>query len=63
MFVGMHDYYSGPPDSLRFKKGDLLYIINRNNRFWWYAKSKHTGEEGYIPYSYVAVAKSKVVEK
>ena len=59
----MHDYYLGPDDSLPFMKGDLLYIINRNNGFWWYAKSKHTGKEGYIPYNYVAVAKNKVVEE
>lgn len=61
--VGIYGY-SGSKDSLDFNKGDLLYIINRDhNKYWWYAKSKRTGKEGYIPYNYVAVKEEKVLEE
>ena len=49
LFVGKYDYSSRTDDDLSFKKGDLLYIINRDEGDWWYARSKHSGQEGYVP--------------
>ena len=57
MFIGKGDYSSSRDDRLSFKKGDLLYIINADEGYWWYARLKHTGEEGYIPCGNVAVYK------
>ena len=53
LFVGKYDYSSRTDDDLGFKKGDLLYVINKDDDGWWYARSKHTGQEGYIPSNYV----------
>ena len=64
LFVGILNYCSGTNNALSFNKGDLLYIINGgHNKFWWYAKSKHTGEVGFVPYNYVSVAENKVLEE
>jgi len=53
LFVGKYNYNSRADDELSFKKGDLLYIINTDEGDWWYARSKHTNQEGYIPNNYV----------
>ena len=53
LFVGMYNYSSRTDDDLGFKKGDLLYIINTDDDDWWYARSKRTGQEGYIPSNHV----------
>ena len=42
---------------MNFKKGELLYIINSSEGVWWYARSKHSGQEAYIPSNYVTECK------
>ena len=54
LFVGKYSYSTRTDENLSFKKGDLLYIINTDEGDWWYAISKDTGQEGYIPSNYVA---------
>ena len=54
MFVGIYDYDSREDDELSFKKGDLLYILSTGGGDWWFAQSRATGKEGYIPSKYVA---------
>ena len=54
LFVGKYDYLSRTNDDLSFNKGDLLYIVNADEEDWWFAISKETGQEGYIPNNYVA---------
>ena len=63
LFVGKHSYNSHADDELSFKKGDLLYIINTDEGDWWYARSKHTNQEGYIPNNYVVEFKSLDAEE
>ena len=53
LFVGKYDYSSKTDGDLNFKKGDLLYIINTDEGDWWFARSKSTGQEGYIPNNFV----------
>ena len=53
LFVACRDFSSEKDAHLNFKKGDLLYILIKDNRNWWYAKSKDSGQEGYIPVNYV----------
>ena len=60
LFVGMHEFSSRTDDDLGFKKGDLLYIINTDDDDWWYAKSKCTGQEGYIPSNHVVEFESQL---
>lgn len=52
--VGLYDYSPRMGGDLSFKKGDLLYIIDRDEKDWWYGISKRTGQEGYIPSNHVA---------
>ena len=54
LFVGKYDYFSKANGDLSFKKGDLLYVLNTDERDWWFVKSKDTGQEGYIPSNFVA---------
>ena len=53
LWVAKWDYPSTERNYLSFKKGDLFYIINTNKGDWWYARSKHTGQKGYIPCNYI----------
>ena len=62
LFVGKHDYFARTDDDLSFKKGDLLYIINSVGD-WWFAKSKDTGQEGYVPSNFVAEYNSLFAEE
>ena len=63
VFVGKYDYDSRTDDDLSFRKGDLLYIISTEEGDWWYARSRATGKEGYIPSNYVAEWKSLDAEE
>ncbi len=63
IYVGKYDYESRTDDDLSFKKGDLMYIISTDEGDWWFAQSKDTGKEGYIPSNYVAEWKSLDAEE
>eukprot|EP00731_Ephydatia_muelleri_P031841 Em0023g348a len=63
IYVGKYDYDSRTDDDLSFKKGDLMYIISTDEGDWWFARSKDTGKEGYIPSNYVAEYKSLDAEE
>lgn len=63
IYVGKYDYESRTDDDLSFKKGDLMYIISTDDKDWWFAQSKDTGKEGYIPSNHVAEWKSLDAEE
>ena len=63
IFAAMYDYDARTSNDLGFKKCDLLYIINNDDRDWWLARSKDTGKEGYIPSNYVAKVNSLNIHK
>ena len=63
IYVGKYDYDSRTDDDLSFRKGDLMYIISTDEGDWWFARSKDTGKEGYIPSNYVAEWKSLDAEE
>ena len=58
LFVALYDYDARTDEDLSFKKGEILEIINDTQGDWWYARSKTTKHEGYIPSNYVAKVKS-----
>ena len=60
LFVGKYDYSSRTDDDLSFRRGDLLYVMDSDEGDWWFARSKQTGQEGYIPSNYVAELKSNL---
>ena len=53
VFTATQDYSSEKDGNLNFKKGDILYIVSKDEGDWWQAIAKHSGQEGYIPKSYV----------
>ena len=63
LFVAKYGYSARTDDDLDFQKRDLLYIINTDDVDWWFARSKQTGQEGYIPNNYVAEYKSLDAEE
>ncbi|KAF4070828.1 hypothetical protein AMELA_G00277950 [Ameiurus melas] len=60
--IAQHDFNPTNNSDLPFKKGEKLKIIHENGD-WWLAKSLITGDEGYIPCTYVARAHTLEVEK
>ncbi len=57
-FVALYDYDARTDEDLSFKKGEHLEILNDTQGDWWFARSKATKVEGYIPSNYVAKLKS-----
>ena len=58
IFVALYDYDARTDEDLSFKKGEHLEIVNDTQGDWWYARSRTTKNEGYIPSNYVAKLKS-----
>ncbi|CAN8001035.1 unnamed protein product, partial [Ixodes hexagonus] len=58
IFVALYDYDARTDEDLSFKKGEHLDILNDTQGDWWFARSKSTKQEGYIPSNYVAKLKS-----
>jgi len=57
-FIALYDYEARTIEDLSFKKGEVVEIINDTQGDWWYARSRTTRLEGYIPSNYVAKVKS-----
>ena len=47
--VALTDWKARTVGELTYKKGDQLEILNDIEEFWWLARHKETGLEGYIP--------------
>ena len=47
--VALTDWKARTVVELTFQKGDHLEILNEAGEFWWLARHKETGLEGYIP--------------
>lgn len=58
VFIALYDYETRTEEDLRFKKGEHLEILDNLQGDWWFARSKKTRMEGYIPSNYVAKLKS-----
>lgn len=64
VYVALYDYDARTEEDLSFKKGDYLEVrIEDCNFDWWMAKSRNTGNTGYIPNNYVAKVKSLDAEE
>ena len=64
LYRGKYDFYLEEDDKyLSFKKGDLMYMLNMVEEDWWFARSKQTGQEGYVPNNYVAECNSLDAEE
>ena len=58
IFVALYDYDARTDEDLSFRKGEHLIILNDTQGDWWFARSKATKGEGYIPSNYVAKLES-----
>lgn len=58
IFISLYDYDARTAEDLSFIKGEHLEILNDTQGDWWYAKSRLSKKEGYIPSNYVAKLKS-----
>ncbi|XP_055348307.1 tyrosine-protein kinase Src42A-like [Paramacrobiotus metropolitanus] len=58
IFVALYDYDARTDEDLSFRKGDHLEILNDTQGDWWFARSRTSRQEGYIPSNYVAKLKS-----
>lgn len=53
-FIALYNYEARTEEDLSFKKGEHLIKLDNKEGDWWFARSKKTGLEGYIPRNYVA---------
>ncbi|XP_068194417.1 tyrosine-protein kinase Lck [Antennarius striatus] len=51
----IYSYEPNHDGDLGFEKGDKLRIINKEDLEWYLAESLTTGQQGYIPYNFVAM--------
>ncbi|XP_063609212.1 tyrosine-protein kinase SRK3-like [Penaeus indicus] len=56
--LAMHTFHRRDESELAFNKGDRMEIIDNQDRDWWLGTNIRTGETGYIPVPYVALASS-----
>ena len=52
VYVAKYDYMQRTDKDLSFKKGDLLYILDREDQDWWLAKNSFD-KKGFIPSNHV----------
>lgn len=49
LFVGLVDYSSDSNDTLVFKKGNIIHIINTDEQERWFGLHKAIRQKGYFP--------------
>eukprot|EP00730_Choanoeca_flexa_P007579 TRINITY_DN12351_c0_g1_i9.p1 TRINITY_DN12351_c0_g1~~TRINITY_DN12351_c0_g1_i9.p1 ORF type:complete len:342 (+),score=65.65 TRINITY_DN12351_c0_g1_i9:125-1150(+) len=62
LYVALDDFQAQTGEDLDFSKGDILEIINDEDRDWWLAKHTTSGQQGYIPSHYIALQHSLEAE-
>lgn len=60
--VAKFDYLQRTDEDLSFKKGELLYILNRDSPDWWLVKNA-SDKQGFIPSNHVMEHASLEVQK
>ncbi|XP_010770912.1 tyrosine-protein kinase Lck [Notothenia coriiceps] len=55
LVLAIYSYEPNHDGDLGFQKGDKLKIINKEDPEWYLAESLTTGQQGYIPYNFVAM--------
>ena len=53
VFIARYDYHAIWSDDLLFSEGEQLEIYSKSDSFWWEGRSLVSGDEGFIPSSYV----------
>ncbi|XP_038073026.1 serine/threonine-protein kinase STY13-like [Patiria miniata] len=62
--IALYDYAAQAKDELSFQEGETLDVIRNNTGTgWWFARSTKTGQEGYVPSSYIRRARDIDTEK
>ncbi|XP_061110830.1 jouberin [Conger conger] len=46
------------PDELELRHGDVVYVLFKDNEFWWFGR-RQNGQEGYFPATYVTKQREK----
>lgn len=58
LYVALYNYDARTDEDLSFTKGEMLEVISDTHGDWWYARSRSSKLEGYIPSNYIARATS-----
>lgn len=56
--VAVYNYQSREMSDVSFVKGDRMELIDDSEPDWWKVRHLRTGEEGLIPWNFVAEEKS-----
>ena len=62
VFEAKYDYTQRTDEDLSFKKGDLLYILNSDDKDWWLAKNS-SDKKGFVPSNHVVDYRSLEAQK
>lgn len=62
VYVAKYDYNTEDDDQLSFKKGDLLTVFSKEEK-WWSAQLQSTGQKGNIPSNFVEEKNSLEAEE
>ena len=56
--IAKYSYNAREAADVSFLKGDRMEILDDSEPDWWRVKHLRTGEEGFIPWNFVAEEKS-----
>ena len=54
VYTALRDFKPKKARELSFKRGEELVVVHTGNGQWWFAHSRASGKEGYVPWSYLA---------
>ncbi|XP_074642810.1 proto-oncogene tyrosine-protein kinase Yrk-like [Tubulanus polymorphus] len=54
--IAQYDYDARTADDISFRKGDQMEVLDDRDQDWWKARHIQSGNVGYIPKNYIAVA-------
>ena len=64
LYVALYDYDARTHEDLSFKKGEILEVNNEDlGNDWWRARSRNTGQEGFVPSNYLALQQTLEAEE
>lgn len=64
LYIALYDYDARTEEDLSFQKTDILEVNPEDlGNDWWRARSRESGQEGFIPSNYVAKYQSLEAEE
>lgn len=56
-YIAQGDYSPGGEGELGLREGDIVTLLKVGEKGWWYVRMLNSGEEGWVPGTYLELAK------